>query len=98
MAAQGIDERGGIAATTAAGNGMSIRHDVDKAYAAYPPVEAACRHRANLARFKFPISLEYAAYPNEWRTHHEYRSDADASGLHDRTSLRHRVHRSLVTL
>jgi hypothetical protein len=39
MTVQGIDERGGIAATTAAGNGMSIRHDMDKAYAAYPPVE-----------------------------------------------------------
>ena len=36
MAVQGIDERGVIAATTAAGNGMSIRHDMDKAYAAYP--------------------------------------------------------------
>lgn len=34
MTVQGIDERGGIAATTAAGNGMSIRHDMDKAYAA----------------------------------------------------------------
>jgi hypothetical protein len=27
-----------------------------------------------------------------------YRSDADASGVHHRTSLQHRVHRSLVTL
>jgi hypothetical protein len=33
-----------------------------------------------------------------WRSHYEYRSDADASGVHDRTSLRYRVHRSLVTL
>jgi len=39
MTVQGIDERGGIAATTAAGNGMSILHDMDNAYAAYPPVE-----------------------------------------------------------
>jgi excisionase family DNA binding protein len=63
MTVQGIDERGGIAATTAAGNGMSIRHDMDKAYAAYPPVEAACRHRANFARFKFPISLSMPHIP-----------------------------------
>jgi hypothetical protein len=39
MTVRGIDERGVIAPTTAAGNGMSIRHDMDKAYAAYPPVE-----------------------------------------------------------
>jgi len=31
---QGSDERGVIAATTDAGNGMSIHHDMDEAYAA----------------------------------------------------------------